>query len=527
MNLLGRSLLGKSLGAGTNATLVPKNPATGEALSPACISATSEEVNHAVALAVKAFSSYAKTTPNQRATFLRTIADGLAATGEDFQQRVMAESGLPQPRIAGELGRTVGQLRMFAELLEEGSWVEATLETPLPDRKPLPKADLRSMLLPLGPVAVFCASNFPLAFSVAGGDTAAALASGCPVIVKAHHSHLGTAEWVGRIILHAAEICQMPEGVFSLLFDGNVEVGQQLVQHPGVRAVGFTGSRQGGKALMQLAQSREVPIPVFAEMSSINPFVVLPGAAQERGQGIAEGLHASITTGCGQFCTKPGVIFLPDNEAGQKLAQTLSEKMQNTPAQTMLNQGIATNYERLSQKKSATNGLQSLAQGSENAQLVCSAAAKLWRVSAGEFVKNQECQEEVFGPSALLVFYSGQNSLEELKNCLSILEGQLTASLHAGSGEDVRDIQELLLPLAGRLVFNGYPTGVEVCHAMIHGGPFPATSDGRSTSVGSKAIQRFTRPVCFQNAPDGILPPALQTGNPLGIWRLVDGKWLK
>jgi len=507
--LSGTSIIGFHRGAENGGTLHGFNPATGEDLPPAYHAASSAEVDEAARLAHEAFAAYSQTTGARRARFLRQIAENIEALGDDLITRANAETGLPEPRLRSETARTCNQLRLFAELVEEGSWVDARIDHGDRDRKPLPKPDVRSMWRPLGPVVVFGASNFPLAFSVAGGDTASALAAGCPVIVKAHHAHPGTSELVGLAVSDAVRTCELPEGTFSLLYGSGNEVGTALVKHPLIKAGGFTGSRSGGRALFDVASSRPEPIPFYAEMSSVNPVVILPGALRERSEQIAAGLHGSVTLGAGQFCTNPGLVFLADNEASTAFVKQLGELMAGTAEQTMLTPAISTNYRNgVSERMNHTA-----------VQTICESA--LFKTTAADFLAHPELAEELFGPSTLVVIYTDQ-----LVDLVSSLEGQLTATIH-GSQDDLNNNQDLIRVLetkAGRLVFNSFPTGVEVGHAMVHGGPYPATSDGRSTSVGTRAIFRFTRQVCFQDFPNSALPAELQDTNPRNIWRMVDGK---
>lgn len=495
-----------------------ENPNTGERLSPAFQSATPAEVDCALQSASEAFAVYGNLPGKRRAAFLRAIAENIESLVETFVVRVAQETALPEPRIRGETARTVGQLKMFAGIAEEGSWVDARIEPAIPDRKPLPRPDVRSMLRPLGPVAVFGASNFPLAFSVAGGDTASALAAGCPVVVKAHPAHPGTSELVGRAIVEAAKSEGMPAGVFSLLFDSGHEVGTALVKHPLITAVGFTGSLAAGRALFDLACSREVPIPVYAEMGSVNPIFLLPGALAARAEKIAEGLHQSVTMGMGQLCTKPGIV-LTDGHNGFR--DRLSHLIQSTPSACLLHSGIATNFDRNTKHLQTHPAVRTLA---APPQVVdgCAAGAMLFETDAAAFVADKSLSEEVFGPATMLVNY---RSKEELLAVARGLAGQLAIAIH-GSESDLLSAQDLISVLetrAGRLVFNQFPTGVDVGQAMVHGGPYPATTDSRTTSVGGRAILRFARPVCYQNFPNAALPAELQDDNPLGIRRQVDG----
>jgi alpha-ketoglutaric semialdehyde dehydrogenase len=524
VELTGKSIIGFRSGAAHAETLYGINPATGERLMPAYTAASAEEVNEAAQLAHQAFAAYGRWAGRERAKFLRRIAHNIEALGDQLTARATAETGLPAARIQTETARTCHQLRLFAELAEEGSWVDARIDRANPDRQPLPKPDVRSLLRPLGPVAVFCASNFPLAFSVAGGDTASALAAGCPVIVKAHHAHPGTAEMVGQAVRAAARECELPEGVFSLLYGAGSAVGLALIQHPLVKAGGFTGSRAGGRALFDAASSRPEPIPFYAEMSSVNPVFILPGAMRERGEQIAAGLHASITLGAGQFCTKPGLIFIADEAEAKAFARKLGELMTGTPAFTMLTPGIRAAYHAGISSHAQQARIETVTQGTvEQGPGECQAGAALFQTDAQSYLANPELSAEVFGPATLLITHTQR---EQLLESARTLEGQLTATIHGTEAELAAygDLLAVLETKVGRLVFNGFPTGVEVCHAMVHGGPYPATSDGRSTSVGTRAIFRFTRQVCYQNFPDSGLPDELKNANPLSIWRMVDGQ---
>lgn len=514
--LHGTSFIGFSRSSSTESCGHSLQPGSGTPLEPAYMSATPDEVERAMQLAAAAFPVYSNLTGKQRAAFLRAIAQEIEDVVEDLVERGQLETALPEARLRGETGRTTGQLRMFANHIEEGSWVDARIERADPDRKPIPKVDLRSMLRPLGPVAVFCASNFPLAFSVAGGDTASALAAGCPVVVIAHQSHRGVAEIVGNAILRAAVSSGMPEGVFSLLYGGGRSVGQAVVKHPVTQAVGFTGSRAGGTALMEVAAKRPQPIPVYAEMSSINPIVILPGALARGEEAMAEAFYGSLTLGVGQFCTNPGLVFLPDSGGETYLTKLKSLVEAGVPAM-MLNATICQSYAESTAAVAQTPGVETLARSANEAGPGQGAPA-VFVTSIENFLKHPHLQHEMFGPATLIV----RGSLAETEAALSQLEGQLTASLHA-SVEELQShasLVQLLQQRAGRLIFNGYPTGVEVCNSMVHGGPFPSTSDGRSTSVGTMAIYRFCRAVAWQSFPDAALPAELQEGNPLGIRRM-------
>ncbi len=514
--LLGTSFIGYSRSTGSEPCGNAIQPGTGALLEPVYQSATPEEVEKSMALAAAAFPLYSNLSGKIRAGFLRAIATEIEAVIEDIVERGQLETALPEARLRGETGRTAGQLRMFASLIEEGSWVDARIERADSDRKPLPKVDLRSMLRPLGPVAVFCASNFPLAYSVAGGDTASALAAGCPVVVIAHESHLGVAEIVAAAVIRAARLSNMPEGVFSVLYGGGRKVGQAVVRHPVTQAVGFTGSRAGGTALMEIAGNRKQPIPVYAEMSSVNPIVILSGALERGEEALAEAFFGSLTLGVGQFCTNPGLVFLPAGKGG-KFLSTLKSLVETGTAGMMLNAGICRSFAASKSAVASTPGVETLALSSNEAAAGQGSPA-VFMVSVSDFLANESLQYEMFGPATLIV----RGTPEEIEAAIPHLEGQLTASLHATEEELAANsnLVHALQQRAGRLIFNGYPTGVEVCHSIVHGGPFPATSDGRSTSVGTMAIFRFCRPVAWQSFPDSALPAELQEANPLGIKRM-------
>lgn len=520
--LQGTSILGSTHGPQVGKSFHGINPATGEQLQPAYFSASEKEVERAAQLAEAAFASYSKLPNTQRAAFLNKIADALHSISDQLVERAHLETALPLPRLQGEVGRTVNQLRLFASVVEEGSWVNARIDSAAPDRKPLPKPDIRSMLQPLGPVAVFGASNFPLAFSVAGGDTASALAAGNPVIVKAHPAHPGTSELVADAIRACIEASGLHEGVFSILFDSGIEVGTWLVRHPLIKAVGFTGSLKAGRALMDLATQRPDPIPCYAEMSSTNPVFVLPGALDQYSR-IAADLAASYTLGAGQFCTKPGLVFLPPDAESHKLIEKLREHAAALSPFTMLTTGIAGQYKQKLKQRIESGEVNIIAAAdAESSASPAAATAVLLEAKAEQFADAPELAEEIFGPTTLIVRY---DSREQMLNIAHSLQGHLTATL-LGTEEDLLSHQDLIAILerkVGRVIFNGYPTGVEVCHAMVHGGPYPATSDGRSTSVGTQAIFRFARPVCYQNIPQSSLPLELRDANPLRIMRMVNG----
>jgi alpha-ketoglutaric semialdehyde dehydrogenase len=491
----------------------------------AFVDATSQQVDQALREAHIAFLSYKNFPGLKKAAFLRAAADEIESLGQELVTMAMNETALPEARIVGERGRTTGHLRMFASLVEEGSWVEARIDTALPDRTPAPKPDIRKYNIAMGPVIVFGAANFPLAYSTAGGDSASALAAGCPVIVKAHPAHAGTSELVAGAIRKAADKTGMPKGVFQHVHGAGFEVGKALVQHPLTKAVGFTGSLAGGKALFDLANARPEPIPVFAEMSSINPVILLPKTLKREAASTAAKLAGSITLGVGQFCTNPGLIITVDSDGLPAFVSALAAEIAKVTPAKMLHQGIADNYTRrlastLAQKGVTIEGQSSPAgDGAQGRALVAS-------TSASTFLKNPALAEEVFGPFSLIVKCA---DLGELNSVVSHGHGQLTASIFGDEQEiaDHHNLINILKEKAGRLIINGVPTGVEVCPAMQHGGPYPSTTDSRFTSVGTDAIKRFVRPVAFQNFPESLLPDELKSANPLGIWRYFNSEWRK
>ena len=521
MKIEGLSIIGAKRGGCGGKTFPALNPATGEKLPAEFFRASAQDIERAAQLSAQAFQIFSQWSGAKRFAFMQRIAELLEANVNAIVERGNLETALPLPRLQGELARTCFQLRFYGEAAAKGLFAGARIDHADPQRKPQPKPDLRSVMRPLGPVAVFGASNFPLAYSVAGGDTASAFAAGCPVIVKAHPAHPGTSEITGALIQQAAREVGAPEGIFSLLFDDSYEIGAALVKHPQIKAVGFTGSRRGGRALMDAAAARPEPIPVFAEMSSINPVFLLPGVLQQNAETIANHLHGSVTLGVGQFCTNPGLIFV-ESAAAKTFLQKLESLMAATSPGTMLTSGICEAYRAGIEKFSKTPGVKNVARVNSAANSA-QAGAALFATDANVFLANHNLMDEVFGPSTLIVQW---NSREEMLEAARKLEGQLTATIH-GTPEDFaahRDLLAILETKAGRLVCNGFPTGVEVAHAMVHGGPYPATSDGRSTSVGTAAMERFLRPVCFQNFPDAAMPDELKEANPLKIWRLVDGK---
>lgn len=485
------------------------------------IEATQNEIDEAVTLASKAFKSYRTISGKQKAKFLNAIADEILALDDELISTYCSETGLPEGRAKGERGRTVGQLRSFAELVAEGSWVDATIDTAIPDRKPMPKSDIRKLNIPLGPVVVFGASNFPLAYSTAGGDTAAALAAGCPVIVKSHPMHAGTGELVASAIVKAAVKTGMPNGVFSNINSSGIEVGQQLVSHPEVKAVGFTGSIKGGRALLDLAAQRDEPIPVFAEMGSINPVVILPKALQNRSESLAKTYASSITLGTGQFCTNPGLILGLKSESFSNFIEQLSDEIIKIEPTCMLHPNIIGAYESNKQKAMSQSQLSIVADYQSQVQTNFARQA-ITTVEGQTFLDNPTLHQEVFGPFSLVVQCEDVTQLETI---VSQLEGQLTGTVISDDNE-ASDYPKLISELqnrVGRIIFNGVPTGVEVCPSMVHGGPYPSSTDSRFTAVGIHSIKRWVRPFSYQDWPNALLPDELKDENPLGISRLVNG----
>ena len=524
MNLHGQSLIAGTPAQNSGSSFRAISPLDKTELEPAFHESPSDDVNRALAAAEDAFPLYRRLSAEARAVFLERIAEEILAIGDDLLQRAHVETGLPLDRLTGERGRTIGQLRLFAEVVREGSWVDARIDPALPDRKPLPRPDLRRMLIPLGPVVVFGSSNFPLAFSVAGGDTTSALAAGNPVIVKAHRAHPGTSELVAGAIIRAVEKCGLPHGVFSMLHGAGSEIGVALVKHPLTRAAGFTGSRFAGRSLFNASAGRPDPIPVFAEMSSLNPLFILPGALKERGAQIVEGLKNSVTMGVGQFCTKPGLVFGLGSPDFESFAENFATAIRAATPATMLHPGICHSFHEGVDVMKQVPGVVALATSDIEPQAgKTQGEPTVFATDAKNFLLHQALHEEVFGPYTLLV---DAPTFTDLLQIAHRLEGQLTATIH-GTAEDLANAADLLAILerkAGRLLINGFPTGVEVSPAMNHGGPYPATTDERFTSVGTAAIKRFARPVCYQAFPASALPPELADANPRGLMRLVNGQ---
>ena len=530
-----KTLSGKQLIAGeavngalsdTNKIVTGVNPATGESLVPTWAGADDVQIRNSCALARKAFLTYRNTSLEERAVFLETIAAQIFSLGDKLIDRAVMETGLPSARIEGERARTVNQLKLFAQVVRAGQWLDLRIDPAQPSREPLPRADVRYRKIPLGPVAVFGASNFPLAFSVAGGDTASALAAGAPVVFKAHPAHPGTSELVGHAINEAVTQCGLPGGVFSLLFGAGNELGAALVRDPDITAVGFTGSRAGGTALMKLAGYRPIPIPVYAEMSSVNPVFLLPGALSARADALAKEFVASLTMGAGQFCTSPGIVLALAGPELDRFLQACTEHLAHGKPQTMLTAAIHGAYEQGVARIADVPGVSTVVSGPSQTDAAThknGCQAHIYSVSADTYKQRPELEEEVFGACSLIIQCK---TPAEMMSFVAHMEGQLTATLHI-EPSDLEFARQLLPELemrVGRILCNGFPTGVEVCHAMVHGGPFPSTSDGRTTSVGTAAIDRFLRPVCYQDLPDELLPDALKAGNPENLPRLVDGQ---
>jgi 2,5-dioxopentanoate dehydrogenase len=520
--LHGRNFIAGALVAAER-TYGVRSPLDGAELPGRFCLASLADVEASMRAAAEAAAAFARTSGADRARLLEAIAEEILALGDPLLERAGLETALPAPRLVGERGRTVGQLRLFAEAAREGSWVDARIDRAQPDRQPLPRPDLRRMKQAIGPVVVFGSSNFPLAFSVAGGDTASALCTGNPVVVKAHRAHPGTSELVAGAVARAVARVGLPAGVFSMLHGEGSVIGTALVSHPEARAVGFTGSRAAGRALMDAAARRRDPIPVFAEMSSSNPVFLLPAAVAARGKEIAEGFKASMTLGVGQFCTKPGLLVAVEGPELERLRGFLRESVAAAPAASMLHADIRDAFDKGREALLKVSGTKVLARATAAADPArTQAAAIVAETDAATFLAEERLAEEVFGPCSLLVAVKDAAGMRSLARRL---EGQLTATVH-GTAEDLAaagDLLEILAGTAGRVIVNGFPTGVEVCHAMQHGGPSPATSDSRFTSVGTAALERFVRPVCYQDVPDALLPDPLKDANPLGIERLVEG----
>jgi len=523
MLIAGKNLIGFAQSAQGEKKFRGFNPRAGAALEPDFHEASEAEVNRALELAAQAAVPLRALSAEKRATFLMAVREEILALGDALVERAVQESGLDTARLTGERDRTTNQLKLFADIVTEGSWVDARIDTALPERKPLPRPDIRRMLQPIGPVVVFGASNFPLAFSVAGGDTASAFAAGNPVVVKGHPAHPGTSELVASAIVKAVKAQGLPEGTFSLLHATSPAVSIAVVKHRETKAVGFTGSGRAGRALFDAAAARPEPIPVYAEMGSTNPLFVLPSAIAGKAEALAEALFKSVTLGVGQFCTCPGLVFGIDSTEFGKFVEKLSTQFAQGSPGTMLNPGVVKGYE---ERFGSAAGVKSVvvhksakgaaSEHTEGQPGVILTDAKTW-------LANQTLHEEIFGPATVVIKCG---SAAELMQCADALSGTLTATLHGNADElaEHAALVDVLTRKAGRLIFNGFPTGVEVGYAMHHGGPYPATTDAKFTSVGSAAILRFARPVCYQNFPDSLLPAELQKANPRAILRNIDGR---
>ena len=521
--ITGKNYIGNELSNTGEKTFKTFDPKLNVETNNTFYEASKAEIDKAVELSWTAFKEFQSVSGAEKARFLREIANQIEALGDDLIQVYCEESGLPEGRANGERGRTCFQLRTFADLVGEGSWVNATIDTALPNREPLPKPDIRKMSVPIGPIAVFGASNFPFAFSTAGGDTASAFASGCPVVVKSHPMHAGTGEMVASAIIKAVKNTGMPNGVFSNLNSSGIEVGQQLVQHPRIKGVGFTGSIIGGRALFDTASKRAEPIPVFAEMGSTNPVVVLPEILGTKSSEWAKTYASSITLGTGQFCTNPGLILGISGEHLDNFIGVLSEEILKIEPSCMLDPGIIQRYDFnknkiLSSEKVTVEADYALDVATNHARQA------VVTVEGKAFLENPNLGEEVFGPFSMVIKCA---TAQELKTVIDALEGQLTGTIIA-SDDEISDYQEIIDALqnrVGRLIFNGVPTGVEVCPSMQHGGPYPASTDSRFGAVGIHAIQRWVRPMSYQSWPNNLLPDELKNENPLGLQRLVNGSF--
>lgn len=524
MTLTGHQLLGPRESAASPDTFTARNPTAGEDLAPAFHEATAVEIDEAVALASAAFDPFRRLLPETRADFLAAIAEETLALGDELLLRASAETAHPLPRCAAERDRVLTHTWQFADWIREGSWVDARIDTGNPARQPLPKPDVRSMLEPVGPVAVFGASNFPIAISVLGTDTISAFAAGCPVVVKAHPAHPGTCEIAARAIQRAAARTRMPEGVFSLIHGRSHETGNRLVQHPGIAAAAFTGSLAGGRALFHAANSRPCPIPFYAEMGSINPVFLLPGALQARAEGIAQGFVAALTAGVGQFCTNPGLVLGLESEDWSRFRSFAAEKVAAFAPATMLHGGIHGAYTAGISERLRRTGLELVGRsGSPVREERGEAAAYLFATSQEGLLADPTLFEELFGPVSTLVTCGDPGDFIEIAERL---EGSLSATIHGTEGDlaNHRELVDVLRRKVGRLIFNGYPVGLEICHSIHHGGPYPATTHSHFTSIGTRAMHRFVRPVCYQDWPDAFLPMELQRANPRGLLRLLDGE---
>lgn len=499
------------------------NPSTGEKLDGSYSEATTDDVAKACEAAAEAAAAFGALSPEDRASFLEAVADSIEAIGDELVVSAMAETALPRPRIEGERGRTCGQLRLFASEVRDGHWLDIRIDEAMPDRKPMPRGDLRLMNVPYGPVAVFGASNFPLAFSVAGGDTASAFAAGCPVVVKGHPAHPGTGELVAKAIAKAVADKGLPAGTFSYLPGTTHELGGALVANPHIKAVGFTGSRAGGLALLDIAQKRKEPIPVYAEMSAINPVVLMPHAMKAKAEALGTAFIGSLVMGSGQFCTNPGLVVALDMPELDTFEDAAVKALADTQPASMLTSGICKAFSEGTSKLAGHANVRQLGT-SKSAENPTSATSAIFETSGEAFLADEALGDEVFGAASLIIRCANE---AELLKVLAGLEGQLTATVHMVDADEAfaAKVLPILTEKAGRVLANGWPTGVEVCHAMVHGGPFPATSAPATTSVGTLAMKRYLRPVCYQDIADALLPPALKAANPLGLPRRVNGEY--
>ncbi len=523
MEIHGKNIIGSSLSSKGNKTFSAYDPRAGREMEARFFEATSEELEKALDLADSAARPFGHVDPNQIANFLTAIREEIGAIGDELIDRAAHETGLDTERLKGERTRTLNQIGMFVDIVKEGSWVDARIDKPLPERQPQPKPDIRRMLQPIGPVAVFGASNFPLAFSVAGGDTASAFAARNPVIVKAHPAHPGTSELVGSAIARAVKRSSMPEGTFSMLHSTGPEISLALASHPKTRAVGFTGSERAGRALFNAAAARPDPIPVYAEMGSVNPVFILPEALKNNARAIADGLFRSVLLGVGQFCTSPGLVFGSDSSSLRTFSEQLIATFEQAQPGTMLNPAIRKAYTEDLKGASGIAGVRAFTASRAANPALTEAQAGLLVTDSGTWLENKKLRREIFGPATVLVSCSSE---AEFLRVAAALEGSLTATIH-GMPDELKQYRELVSVLrtkAGRLIFNGFPTGVEVGYAMHHGGPYPATTNEKFTSVGAAAIYRFARPICYQAFPEDLLPAELQNANPRNIWRMIDGQ---
>jgi 2,5-dioxopentanoate dehydrogenase len=523
MQMHGENIIGSSLSAVGNKTFSAYDPRAGSEIEQRFVEATTAEVEKALDLADSAARRLGQLTPDQVVDFLTAIREEVRAIGDELITTAAQETGLDSDRLRGERERTLNQIGLFTEIVKEGSWVDARIDRALPDRTPQPRPDIRRILQPIGPVVVFGASNFPLAFSVAGGDTASAFAARNPVIVKAHPAHPGTSELVANAIVKAVKRTSLPEGSFSMLHSKSPEISITLTAHPKTRAVGFTGSQRAGRALFNAAAARPDPIPVFAEMGSVNPIFILPEALKKNGQSIAEGLSRSVLLGVGQMCTCPGLVFGSNDGNLRNFSERLTATFEQATPGTMLNPAIRKAYTEDLKNASGIPGVRAFSASHAGDPERTEGQPALLVTDSATWLGNERLHQEIFGPSTVLVSCSSES---EFLRVAEALEGSLTATIH-GTPDELNQYRELISVLskkAGRLIFNGFPTGVEVGYAMHHGGPYPATTDEKFTSVGAAAIYRFARPICYQGFPEDLLPPELQNANPRQIWRTIDGK---